>query len=167
MFLLMSLSVYVLFLQPKVAHYYEIRNFEKPENPRKSPEIPENPRKSSEIPENPRKYQKFTESFMDFVFLTPTWSDSKRSYLEIDASSGANSFEIEKLRLSAFQNGAFRQISTSKRPLKVDFETTSWLDHFVVGRLRRRVCGTRPNRASPAHAHDEVVNPRSDFEIDI
>ena len=38
------------------------------------------------------------------------WSDSKRSYLEIDASSEANSLEIEKLKLSAFQNGAFRQI---------------------------------------------------------
>ena len=33
--------------------------------------------------------------------------DSKRSYLEIDASLDANSFEIEKLRLSTFQNGTF------------------------------------------------------------
>ena len=81
--------------------------------------------------------------------LTTKLSDSKRSYLGIDASSSANSFEIEKLRLSAFQNGAFRQIWTSKRPLKVDFEITSWIHDFVVGPLRGRVCGTRPNRASP------------------
>ena len=32
---------------------------------------------------------------------------SKSPYLAIDVSSGANSFEIEKLRLSASQNGAF------------------------------------------------------------
>ena len=38
---------------------------------------------------------------------TTKWSDSKRPYLEIDVSSSANSFEIEKLRLSAFQYGAF------------------------------------------------------------
>ena len=35
-------------------------------------------------------------------------ADSKSIYLEIDASSDANSFEIGKLRLSAFQNGTFR-----------------------------------------------------------
>ena len=39
--------------------------------------------------------------------LTTTWSDSKWLYLAIDASSGANSFETEKLRLSAFQNAMF------------------------------------------------------------
>ena len=38
---------------------------------------------------------------------TTKWSDSKSLYLAIDASSGADSFEIEKLRLSAFQLGAF------------------------------------------------------------
>ena len=39
--------------------------------------------------------------------LTTKWSDSKSLYLEIDAPSDANSFEIGKLRLPAFQNGVF------------------------------------------------------------
>ena len=62
--------------------------------------------------------------------LTTKWSDSKSPYLEIDASSDANSFEIEKLRLSAFQNGAFCRISSSKRPLKDDFESISKFSAF-------------------------------------
>ena len=33
--------------------------------------------------------------------------DFESPYLEKDASSGANSFETEKLRVSAFQNGIF------------------------------------------------------------
>ena len=63
---------------------------------------------------------------------TTKWSDSKSLYLAIDASSAANSFEIEFLRLSAFQNGAFCRISTSRRPLNSDFESTP-----QIKRLRR------------------------------
>ena len=100
--------------------------------------------------------------------VTTKWSDLKSLYFEIDASSDANSFEIGKLRLSAFQNDAFCLISTSKRPLKVDFETISWLDHFVVGPLRGRVCGTRSIWPSPAHAttkwSDDGVVPRRSRE---
>ena len=50
--------------------------------------------------------------------------DSKPLYLEIDVSSGANSFEIEKLRLSTFQNDVFRRNSISKRSQNVDFESS-------------------------------------------
>ena len=64
-------------------------------------------------------------------------------YLAMDASSGANSFETEKLRLSAFQNGVFQWISTSKRPLKVDFESpyreidaSSDANSFEIEKLR-------------------------------
>ena len=61
----------------------------------------------------------------DFVIRPPTAerSDSKSLYLAIDASSGANSFETEKLRLSAFQNAVFCWILTSGRPLNSDFES--------------------------------------------
>ena len=62
--------------------------------------------------------------------LTTKWSDSKSLYLEIDVSSGANSFETEKLRLSAFQNGVFCWILTSRQPLKVDFESIVQIRDF-------------------------------------
>ena len=63
----------------------------------------------------------FTESVV-FTEFSPKALISKSPNLEIDASSDANSFEIEKLRLSAFQNGVFCLISASNRHLKVDFE---------------------------------------------
>ena len=40
-------------------------------------------------------------------------SNSNRPYLEIDASWGAETFETEFLRVSAFQNGIIRPLSTS------------------------------------------------------
>ena len=56
--------------------------------------------------------------------LTAERSDSKSLFLAIVASSGADSFEIEFLRLSAFQNVIFWYILTSGRPLNSDFEST-------------------------------------------
>ena len=56
------------------------------------------------VPHTRPKSGPTTESSHDEVV---NGDDLKRSYLEIEASSGASSFEIEKLRLSAFQNGAF------------------------------------------------------------
>ena len=75
---------------------------------------------------------------------TTKWSDSKRSYLEIDASSGANSFEIGKLRLSAFQNGDFCRIpkASALKGDSLDLAESRTRDH-------------------------EVVQPRSGYEIDL
>ena len=54
-------------------------------------------------------------------------------------SSDADSFEIEFVRLSAFQIAIFRRISTSKRRQNDVFEqTTSSSDAFGVGPLRGR-----------------------------
>ena len=65
--------------------------------------------------------------------LATKWSDSKRPYLEIDASSDANSFEIEKLRLSAFQFWCFL--------LNLDLKTTSkgrWRIGYKFQCIRRK-----------------------------
>ena len=76
--------------------------------------------------------------------LTTKWSDSKRSYLEIDASSGANSFEIRFLRLPAFQNGAFCQISTPKSAINRDFESIT-----QIRRIRKICINLEPSAIIP------------------
>ena len=70
---------------------------------------------------------------------TTKWSDSKSPYVRVVISSDVDSFEIEFVRLSAFQIAIFRRTSTSKRRQNDDFEqTTSSSDAFGVGPLHRR-----------------------------
>ena len=62
-----------------------------------------------------------------------------REFVDVVMSSDANSFEIEFVRLSAFQIAIFRRISITKRHRNRDFEqTTSSSDAFGVGPLRGR-----------------------------
>ena len=70
---------------------------------------------------------------------TTKWSIRNREFVDVVMSSDANSFEIEFVRLSAFQIAIFRRISTTKRRRNRDFEqTTSSSDAFGVGPLRGR-----------------------------
>ena len=70
---------------------------------------------------------------------TTKWSDSKALYVEVVMLSDADSFEIEFVRLSAFQNGICCLFSTPKRRRIRDVElTASSSDVFGVGPLRGR-----------------------------
>ena len=53
---------------------------------------------------------------------TTKWSDSKPIHVEMVMSSDADSFEIEFVRVSAFQIAVFCRISTPKRCRNRDFE---------------------------------------------
>ena len=62
-------------------------------------------------------FNEFSPKALFFNEFSPKALISKALYLEINVSSDADFFEIEKLRLSAFQNGAFL--------LNFDLKTTS------------------------------------------
>ena len=80
--------------------------------------------------ENLMKFNDIRDLNADGATTKSSGHEVVRFEIEIDASPDANSLEIEKLRRSAFQNGAFRQTWTSKRPLKVDFESVTKLCIF-------------------------------------
>ena len=65
---------------------------------------------------------------------TTKWSDSKSLDLAIDASSGADSFKTEKLRLSAFQNDIFCATTESSDHEIIRFEIAISRDRRILRR---------------------------------
>ena len=88
---------------------------------------------------------------------TTKWSDSKSLYLAIDASSGADSFETEKLRLSAFHRKKERRKWTSRTQ---DTAILNW----SLKSTGTKICSWVPKLIS-AVQHNLIIFPRGNWLI--